>query len=54
MLVEINDASPVPVAIEMNEGCPESDAWLLLKRLKSSSSALSRQNSSLDLIVLSP
>ncbi|CAI9757335.1 unnamed protein product [Fraxinus pennsylvanica] len=54
MLVEINDASPVPVAIEMNEGCPESDAWLLLKRLKSSSSAQSRENSSLDLIILSP
>ncbi|KAL2492197.1 RecQ-mediated genome instability protein 1 [Abeliophyllum distichum] len=54
ILVEINEASPVPVAIEMNQGCPESDALLLLKRLKPSSPAQSQQNSYMDLIVLSP
>ncbi|KAK6924634.1 RecQ mediated genome instability protein 1, N-terminal [Dillenia turbinata] len=35
VLVEINDTSPIPIALEMNQGCPSSDAWLLLKRLKS-------------------
>ncbi|KAL9260579.1 RecQ-mediated genome instability protein 1-like protein [Drosera capensis] len=36
MLIEMNKASPVPVAFEMNQGCPVSDAWLLVQRLKSS------------------
>ncbi|KAJ6410449.1 hypothetical protein OIU84_007238 [Salix udensis] len=35
MLVEINGASKLPVALEMNQGCPSSDAWLLMRRLKS-------------------
>ncbi|KAL6576268.1 recQ-mediated genome instability protein 1 [Orobanche hederae] len=35
MLVEMNKASPRPVAVEMNQGCSASDACLLLKRLKS-------------------
>ncbi|KAL3629753.1 recQ-mediated genome instability protein 1 [Castilleja foliolosa] len=34
MVVEINKASPVPVAVEMNQGCSASDACLLFKRLK--------------------
>ncbi|KAF3438740.1 hypothetical protein FNV43_RR21504 [Rhamnella rubrinervis] len=34
VLVEMNENSPVPVALEMNQGCSESDAWLLLRRLK--------------------
>ncbi|KAL3513883.1 hypothetical protein ACH5RR_026600 [Cinchona calisaya] len=33
MLVQMTESSPVPVAIEMNQGCPTSDAWLLLERL---------------------
>ncbi|XP_018626529.1 recQ-mediated genome instability protein 1 isoform X2 [Nicotiana tomentosiformis] len=38
MLVQLNEESPIPVAIEMNQGCPASDAWLLLKRLKPATS----------------
>ncbi|EPS59617.1 hypothetical protein M569_15188, partial [Genlisea aurea] len=33
MVMEMNKSSPVPVAIEMRQGFPASDAWLLLKRL---------------------
>ncbi|RAL47479.1 unnamed protein product [Cuscuta campestris] len=36
MVVEIREDSPVPIATEMNQGCPASDAWLLLRRLSSS------------------
>ena len=36
MLVEMNKNSPLPVALEMSQGCLESDAALLLRRLKSS------------------
>ncbi|KAI3455067.1 hypothetical protein Pfo_011730 [Paulownia fortunei] len=54
MLVEMNKASPVPVAVEMNQGCPASDAWLLLKRLKSFSSAQLPNLSHLNPIDLSP
>lgn len=35
MVVEMSKASPVAVAVEMDQGCPASDAWLLLKRVKS-------------------
>ncbi|XP_031491199.1 recQ-mediated genome instability protein 1 isoform X2 [Nymphaea colorata] len=34
MLMEINDTTSVPVALEMNQGCLSSDAWMLLQRLK--------------------
>ncbi|KAF3775869.1 RecQ-mediated genome instability protein 1 [Nymphaea thermarum] len=34
MLMEINDTTSVPVALEMNQGCLSSDAWVLLQRLK--------------------
>jgi len=33
--VEFNKKSPLPLALEMSQGCPQSDAWLLLRRLKS-------------------
>lgn len=36
MLIEMSKGSPLPVALEMNQGCPSSDAWLLLRRLKAS------------------
>ncbi|KAL4584745.1 hypothetical protein LXL04_009354 [Taraxacum kok-saghyz] len=36
MVVRINETSSLPVAIEMQQGCPLSDAWSLLTRLKSS------------------
>lgn len=35
MIVEMNKASFVPVAVEMKKGFPASDAWLLLERVKS-------------------
>ncbi|KAL9329878.1 hypothetical protein ACSQ67_004881 [Phaseolus vulgaris] len=35
ILVEFNKKSPLPLALEMSQGCPQSDAWLLLRRLKS-------------------
>ncbi|KAG0461397.1 hypothetical protein HPP92_021694 [Vanilla planifolia] len=35
ILVELNKESPFPVALEMSQGCTASDAWLLLRRLKS-------------------
>ncbi|GFP83345.1 recq-mediated genome instability protein 1 [Phtheirospermum japonicum] len=55
MVVEINKASPVPVAVEMNQGCAASDACLLLRRLKPLSSRSQSQNvSHLNPINLSP
>lgn len=35
MLVEMRGESHVPVAVEMDQGCPTSDAQLLLERVKS-------------------
>lgn len=35
MVVQISEASPIPIATEMNQGSSTSDAWLLLRRLKS-------------------
>ncbi|KAJ1411862.1 Recq-mediated genome instability protein 1, C-terminal OB-fold domain [Sesbania bispinosa] len=35
ILVEFNRKSSLPLALDMNQGCPQSDAWSLLKRLKS-------------------
>ncbi|KAL5543848.1 hypothetical protein UlMin_007632 [Ulmus minor] len=52
MLVEINETSPLPVALEINQGCLESDAWLLFRRVKSSASAQRRLSS--DPLDLSP
>ncbi|KAE8710616.1 putative Glucose 1-dehydrogenase [Hibiscus syriacus] len=37
MLVEINRTTPLPIAKEMTQGCPASDARLLLRRLTPSS-----------------
>jgi len=54
MLIEINGASKLPVALEMNQGCPPSDAWLLMRRLKSFSSSLTPQHSSMGPIDISP
>ncbi|KAJ0527881.1 putative recQ-mediated genome instability protein [Helianthus annuus] len=51
MVVRINGASSLPVAIEMQQGCSLSDAWSLLGRLKSSNDD---QRSHLDPIILSP
>ncbi|KZV21758.1 hypothetical protein F511_02916 [Dorcoceras hygrometricum] len=38
MVVEMNKTSPVPVALEMTQGCSASDASLLLKRITFSNS----------------
>ena len=54
MLIEINGASKLPVVLEMNQGCPPSDAWLLMRRLKSFSSSLTPQHSSVAPIDISP
>ncbi|KAF8400003.1 hypothetical protein HHK36_015876 [Tetracentron sinense] len=54
LLVEINETSPLPVALEMNQGCPASDAWLLLRRLKSFTSAQTPQHPRSGPIILSP
>ncbi|KAG6747230.1 hypothetical protein NC652_035278 [Populus alba x Populus x berolinensis] len=54
MLIEINGASKLPVVLEMNQGCPPSDAWLLMRRLKSFSSSLTLQHSSVGPIDISP
>ncbi|KAG5014441.1 hypothetical protein JHK82_020126 [Glycine max] len=35
ILVELNKKSSLPLALEMSQGCPQSDARLLLRRLKS-------------------
>ncbi|XP_051134842.1 recQ-mediated genome instability protein 1 [Andrographis paniculata] len=59
LVVEMSKASPVAVAVEMNEGCSSSDAsasaWLLLERLLESSGSAPRQPlSRSDPIVISP
>ncbi|KAM4107713.1 hypothetical protein ACJW30_04G165500 [Castanea mollissima] len=54
MLIEMNTTSPQPIALEMNEGCTESDVWLLLRRLNSTVPAQTPHRSSLDPIDVSP
>ncbi|PHT51554.1 RecQ-mediated genome instability protein 1 [Capsicum baccatum] len=54
MLVHLNVGSPVPVATEMNQGCPASDARLLLKRLKPSTSPRAHHLHQPETINLSP
>lgn len=54
MLMQISEASPLPIAIEMNQGCSPSDAWLLLRRLQSSNTAQPQQHPHFDPIDLSP
>ncbi|KAI3759511.1 hypothetical protein L6452_07393 [Arctium lappa] len=54
MLVRINEASTLPVATEMHQGCQLSDAWLLLSRLKASNDEQAPQGRQLDPINLSP
>ncbi|KAJ9568540.1 LOW QUALITY PROTEIN: hypothetical protein OSB04_004506 [Centaurea solstitialis] len=54
MLIRMNEASTLPVATEMHQGCPPSDAWLLLSRLKSSNDDQEPQGRQLDPINLSP
>ncbi|XP_015580222.1 recQ-mediated genome instability protein 1 isoform X2 [Ricinus communis] len=51
--IEMNRTSSIPIALEMNQGCPASDAWLLVRRLKSSP-AVTPQRPSSDPIDISP
>ncbi|XP_054803360.1 recQ-mediated genome instability protein 1-like [Prosopis cineraria] len=53
MLLELN-AKSFPIAIEMNQGCPPCDAWLLLRRLRSLFPGRAQRHSSPEPIVLSP
>ncbi|WVZ85366.1 hypothetical protein U9M48_032303 [Paspalum notatum var. saurae] len=52
MLIELNKKYSVPVVRELNEGCSSSNAWLLLRRLKTFSSQKHVQ--SLDIMDTSP
>ncbi|XP_062115892.1 recQ-mediated genome instability protein 1 [Humulus lupulus] len=54
MLIEMHEKPQLPVALEMNVGCPESDALLLLRRVKSSFSSQTRRPLPADPIDLSP
>ncbi|KAK9926596.1 hypothetical protein M0R45_023816 [Rubus argutus] len=54
MLIEMSKGSPLPVALEMNQGCPSSDAWLLLRRLKASPPAETSESLSSRPIDISP
>ncbi|KAE9601376.1 putative RecQ mediated genome instability protein [Lupinus albus] len=54
MLVELNRKSSLPLALEMSQGCPQSDAWLLLRRLKSPQPAQVQRHILSDPIELSP
>ncbi|CAL0330082.1 unnamed protein product [Lupinus luteus] len=54
MLMELNRKSSLPLALEMSQGCPQSDAWLLLRRLKSPQPAQVQRHTLSDPIELSP
>ncbi|CAO2818168.1 unnamed protein product [Amaranthus hypochondriacus] len=54
MLLEMNKNSMIPVALEMNQGCEASDAWLLLRRLKPTATSSFFQSGQSDVIHLSP
>ncbi|XP_060962704.1 recQ-mediated genome instability protein 1 isoform X3 [Cannabis sativa] len=54
MLIEMHEHHEHPVAVEMNVGCPESDALLLLRRVKSSFSSPQTTSLPVDPIDLSP
>lgn len=52
--MELNGKSPLPLALEMSQGCIQSDAWLLLRRLKSLLPARVQTQCPSDPIELSP
>ncbi|XP_027340357.1 recQ-mediated genome instability protein 1-like [Abrus precatorius] len=54
ILVELNRKSSLPLALDMNQGCPQSDAWLLLRRLKTLYPAQVQTHFPSDPIELSP
>ncbi|XWS47783.1 hypothetical protein CRYUN_Cryun13aG0014800 [Craigia yunnanensis] len=54
MLVEINKTSSLPIAMEMTQGCPASDARLLLRRFKPSAFSQTPEHLPLDPIDISP
>ncbi|WJX53879.1 recQ-mediated genome instability protein 1 [Trifolium repens] len=54
ILVELNRKYSLPLALDMSQGCPKSDAWSLLRRLKSHHPAQAQKHFPSDTIVLSP
>ncbi|KAF5730970.1 recQ-mediated genome instability protein 1 [Tripterygium wilfordii] len=54
MLVEMNGTSSLPIALEMSQGCPGSDAWLLFRRVSSFTTAQTPQHQPLDPIEIPP
>ncbi|KAK1294959.1 hypothetical protein QJS10_CPA16g00906 [Acorus calamus] len=54
VLLEINGDPGIPVALEMDQGCSASDAWLLLKRLKFFTTPQTPQQRCIDTIDISP
>ncbi|KEH21003.1 putative RecQ mediated genome instability protein [Medicago truncatula] len=54
ILVELNRRYSLPIALDMSQGCPKSDAWSLLTRLKSYHPAQALNHFPSDTIVLSP
>ncbi|KAJ8772498.1 hypothetical protein K2173_027675 [Erythroxylum novogranatense] len=54
MLIEMNETSSVPIALEMNQGCTASDAWLLIRRLKSLAPVQTPQNPTVNRVDISP
>ena len=51
MVLRIDEASSLPTALDLQQGCPPADAWSLLTRLKPSNAD---QRPQLDPIDLSP
>ncbi|GAU50844.1 hypothetical protein TSUD_76120 [Trifolium subterraneum] len=54
ILVELNRKYSLPLVLDMSQGCPKSDAWSLLRRLKSHHPAQAQKHFPSDTIVLSP
>ncbi|KAM7254036.1 hypothetical protein ACFE04_028659 [Oxalis oulophora] len=54
MLVEMNKNCHLPVALEMSQGCSTSDAWLLLRRVKSLTAPQLPQRVPFECIDISP
>ncbi|WJX84347.1 recQ-mediated genome instability protein 1 [Trifolium repens] len=54
ILVQLNRKYSLPLALDMSQGCPKSDAWSLLRRLKSHHPAQAQKHFPSGTIVLSP
>ncbi|GAU29255.1 hypothetical protein TSUD_392050 [Trifolium subterraneum] len=54
ILVELNRKYSLTLALDMSQGCPKSDVWSLLRRLKSHHPAQAQKHFPSNTIVLSP